>query len=236
LLITSKSSINYTLDEIVKHSFPVHYRQRQEEEKMVKESDKIVIPLFLLGDLVLFPGNQLPLHVFEPRYRLMIRRCIEGSHRFGVVPFVNGKLSDIGTAAFIENLFVFPDGRSLVLTTGEERFKVKSMWQQDGYSMAEIDILGDSEDPLKKDKISDCFKKSKELVKAKFAQNINQVEEKFGKMPTDCSKFTFWLAQFLPKTIVNKHHILATFDLYSRIEYLANILDNYNLNSGCSIS
>jgi len=129
------------LDEIVRLHFPDQYRQRQEEEKMLKETDKLVIPLFMLGETVLFPGNQLPLHVFEPRYRLMIRRCIEGSHRFGVVPFVNGKLGDIGTAAFIENHFIFPDGRSLVLTTGEERFKVKSLWQQDGYAMAEIDFF-----------------------------------------------------------------------------------------------
>jgi len=78
-------------------------------------------------------------------------------------------------------------------------------------------------------------------VNVKFAHNIKQVEEKYGKMPTEnCSKFTFWLAQFLPKSIVNKHHILSTFDLSARIEYLENILDNYNqnfnLNSGCSIS
>ena len=96
------------------------------------------MPLFLLGQLVLFPKTSLPLHVFEPRYRLMIRRCLEGSHRFGVVPHLNNGLAPIGCTAQIENHYVFPDGRSLVATTGEKRFKIISLSEQDGYKVAKV--------------------------------------------------------------------------------------------------
>lgn len=65
------------------------------------------IPLFLLGETTLYPGMPLPLHVFEPRYRLMVRRCLEGSRMFGVVPQLrsaNGKLAPFGTAVEVSVL------------------------------------------------------------------------------------------------------------------------------------
>ena len=47
-------------------------------------ADVMELPLFPLN-VVLFPGQTLPLHIFEPRYRIMIQRCIEQSQPFGVV-------------------------------------------------------------------------------------------------------------------------------------------------------
>ena len=54
------------------------------------------MPLFPL-DLVLFPGVALPLHIFEPRYRLMVKRCLESRTPFGVINISGGQLATIGT-------------------------------------------------------------------------------------------------------------------------------------------
>jgi Lon protease-like protein len=92
-----------------------------------------LLPLFPLG-AVLFPGALMPLHIFEPRYRLLIRRCIERRRPFGIVliksgPEVGGGAEpyDIGTEAKIVAESPLPDGRSYIVTRGERRFAVEGL-------------------------------------------------------------------------------------------------------------
>ena len=88
------------------------------------------LPLFPLP-VVLFPGGMMPLHIFEPRYRQMVARCIEGDKRFGLVyhdPDRHGPFQMepgvIGTVAEILKFEPLPDGRSLIYVRGDERFEV----------------------------------------------------------------------------------------------------------------
>lgn len=92
-----------------------------------------LLPLFPLGT-VLFPGALLPLHIFEPRYRLLIRRCIERQLPFGVVLIRNGQEVgggaepyEVGTEAKIVAESELPNGRSYIVTRGERRFAVESL-------------------------------------------------------------------------------------------------------------
>ncbi|MBV9772853.1 MAG: LON peptidase substrate-binding domain-containing protein [Gemmatimonadetes bacterium] len=89
------------------------------------------LPLFPLP-VVLFPGALMPLHVFEPRYRQMMAWCLEGDREFGLIyhdpdrfgPFdaVPGR---VGCIAHILKFQPLPDGRSLILTEGTERFRIE---------------------------------------------------------------------------------------------------------------
>lgn len=89
------------------------------------------LPLFVLP-AVLFPGAALPLHVFEPRYRRLVARCIEGDGRFGAVyhdveslgPFLIEE-GRVGCIARITKFTPLPDGRSMVETRGVERFRIR---------------------------------------------------------------------------------------------------------------
>jgi Lon protease-like protein len=89
------------------------------------------LPLFPLS-VVLFPGAPMPLHVFEPRYRQMVARCVEGDSRFGLIyhdPDRHGPYTlepgGVGCVAEILKFQPLPDGRSLILCRGEERFRVE---------------------------------------------------------------------------------------------------------------
>lgn len=89
-----------------------------------------LLPLFPLGN-VLFPGALMPLHIFEPRYRLLIRRSIERERPFGVVLIRSGREVGgpaephaVGTEARIVAASPLPDGRSYIVTRGERRFAV----------------------------------------------------------------------------------------------------------------
>jgi Lon protease-like protein len=89
------------------------------------------LPLFPLPT-VLLPGATMPLHIFEPRYRQMVARCVEGDSRFGLVyhdpdrggPF-HADEARVGTVARILKFQPLPDGRSLIFTVGEERFVIR---------------------------------------------------------------------------------------------------------------
>jgi len=92
-----------------------------------------LLPLFPLGS-VLFPGALLPLHIFEPRYRLLIRRSVERERPFGIVLIRSGAEVGpaavphaIGTEARIVAVSRLADGRSYIITRGERRFAVDAL-------------------------------------------------------------------------------------------------------------
>ncbi len=90
------------------------------------------IPLFVLPT-VLLPRARLPLHVFEPKYRQMVARCLEFDKRFGLL-FHRDDLygvfriepGRIGCVAEIGTFQPLPDGRSLMITEGVERFRIEA--------------------------------------------------------------------------------------------------------------
>ena len=109
------------------------------------------IPLFPLHT-VLCPGIALPLHIFEPRYRLMIERCIEQAAPFGIVVIRAGQevgatdvaIAGIGTFAEIREATRLPDGRYDILVVGSGRFAVESVDTiKEPYLVAEVSGIED---------------------------------------------------------------------------------------------
>ncbi len=105
------------------------------------------LPLFPLN-LVLFPGAQLPLHIFEQRYRLMVSRCIEEQKPFGVVFIregheVGGHVVPhlVGTVASIESAYRLADGRMYIVTVGQGRFRINYPLTVDPYMVAMVTML-----------------------------------------------------------------------------------------------
>ncbi|KAJ2998691.1 hypothetical protein NUW58_g236 [Xylaria curta] len=104
------------------------------------------IPVFVCT--MSFPSMPLFLHVFEPRYRLMIRRSMEGDRTFGMVL---GRAPSQGEPDFMElgvllrivNIEFFPDGRSLLETVGISRFRITRHGFLDGYVVANIEKVDD---------------------------------------------------------------------------------------------
>lgn len=88
------------------------------------------LPLFPLP-AVLFPTQIMPLHVFEPRYRRLVARCLETDRRFGLLyhdpdrqgPFLTEE-GRVGCVAEIREARALPDGRSLVTARGTTRFRI----------------------------------------------------------------------------------------------------------------
>jgi Lon protease-like protein len=107
------------------------------------------LPLFPLNT-VLFPGAELPLHIFEPRYRQMIGQCIEQEAPFGVVlirsgPEVGGIAEPhrVGVTARITRVERLPDGRMNIVGIGQDRFRILDTSTALPYLTGEVELLGD---------------------------------------------------------------------------------------------
>jgi Lon protease-like protein len=105
--------------------------------------------MFPLGT-VLFPGVYLPLHVFEPRYRVMTRRCLDGGGQFGVVLIERGSevgggdvRFSVGTIARIVEAVETDDGRWVLGTVGTRRIRVTRWLPDDPHPRAEVEELED---------------------------------------------------------------------------------------------
>lgn len=82
------------------------------------------IPVFPLG-LVVFPGEHLNLHIFEPRYVQLIQDCFEQQKAFGIPTVIDGKVAEMGTMVeIIEISNKYDDGKMDVKTLGVETFKI----------------------------------------------------------------------------------------------------------------
>jgi ATP-dependent Lon protease len=102
--------------------------------------------LFPLG-VVLLPGEQLPLHVFEPRYRELVGECIEQNAEFGLLHADDDGEREVGTTAGVaEVVRRFPDGRLNVVVEGRERFRVARRTEGRSFDTAEIELLPDEPD------------------------------------------------------------------------------------------
>ena len=106
------------------------------------------IPLFPLNT-VLFPGNTIPLHIFEERYKLMIGQCIAEKRPFGVILIRQGaevggpaEPVEVGTTARIVEAQKLDDGKLNVTVIGEQRFRVLGVRRREPYLVGDVEILG----------------------------------------------------------------------------------------------
>lgn len=109
------------------------------------------LPMFPL-ERALLPYDQLPLHIFEPRYRTMIKDCLGAGREFGVVLIERGsevgggdQRFAVGTLAHVVQAVELPDGRFLIHALGIKRIRVSRWLDDDPYPLAEVTVLADAE-------------------------------------------------------------------------------------------
>lgn len=102
------------------------------------------LPLFPLN-LVLYPGEPLPLHIFEPRYRRLLADCLEGDQRFGITAEMQPRPGSLGCIARIRAAQPLEDGRSAIVVIGERRFGVRTLLEAGTpYLMAAVEAFDDA--------------------------------------------------------------------------------------------
>ncbi|KAF5895368.1 LON peptidase N-terminal domain and RING finger protein 1-like, partial [Clarias magur] len=179
------------LQDIMTHLFPQQLAERKQvhDAEMAELSNLTNdIPIFVCT--VAYPGIPCPLHVFEPRYRLMMRRCIEtGTKKFGMCSYEHGKgFADYGCMLEILDQNVLPDGRSYVETRGGSRFRVLRRGQRDGYHTADIEYLQDhkahdAELEMLQRLHDSVYQQAREWYQRLNSRIREQVNQQYGDMP-----------------------------------------------------
>ena len=110
-------------------------------------SRTIRIPLFPLGGALLFPRSQLPLHIFEPRYRSMVSDAASGPGRIGMIQPLRddddnrAPLHAVGCLGEIGGIEELDDGRFNIVLVGTNRFRlVEEAPLEESYRLADVDI------------------------------------------------------------------------------------------------
>jgi Lon protease-like protein len=193
-----------------------------------------IIPLFPLN-IVLFPGMVLPLRIFEPRYRLMIRRCLDGDKQFGVALIKEGEEVGApatpfptGTLAEISGYEVMPDGQIMMVCVGLRRFKIHRQVDGEPYAQAEVEILeeGDPEERVDADLLEHATTTLEAYLGALAnVTNLSITVPKEGLSPIDLS---YLMAATLQVDNAQKQELLESPNVHDRLRRVLGMLEREN--------
>ena len=116
------------------------------------------LPLFPLPDVVLFPQQLLPLHIFESRYRILLQSVLETDQRFGIIRIDpnTGDMAEIGCCAEVLQHQTTDDGRSYIVTLGQQRFRLLNIARETPFRTGMVSWIEDenTNDPESLDELS----------------------------------------------------------------------------------
>jgi len=104
-----------------------------------------LIPLFPL-QVVVFPRTQLPLHIFEERYKEMVGKAIQDNSEFGIVLAKDDGIVNAGCTVMVEKVVErYPDGRMDIVTRGQRRFEILALNEEKDYLQGEVNFFDDED-------------------------------------------------------------------------------------------
>lgn len=160
------------------------------------------LPLFPLN-VVLLPGADLPLHIFEPRYRAMVRDCLDSKSLFGMLLALPNGIAGTGcTAEILEVTKRYPDGRYDILAVGRSPFRVVELFDEEPLLRGEVDFLEDRPAPISSricSELTDLYETCHTLIYGDYPRNLSCVE--------DCN-ISYAIADKLPMDLLWKQRIL----------------------------
>jgi uncharacterized protein len=203
---------------------------------------KTNIPLFPLN-VVLFPGMMLPLHIFEDRYKAMIKECLANDQIFGVVlaktqqaqaPNVDGLYVDdlypIGTTARITAVEHLQDDRMNLITVGQERFVIKGLVSNENdFLVGEVDPfpIAEDEDPIL---IDGMMQKLRPMVKEYIDYLASASGEDLSNavLPNDPKTLAYLAGVAVQGPLADKQDLLSAKSVGVLIAKTVNVLDREN--------
>ncbi|GMY15577.1 LON peptidase N-terminal domain and RING finger protein 1 isoform X1 [Fagus crenata] len=225
-------AVSVTLNNIIQKNFPEEYAERKSEHESLTNLGVDLMPLFVMD--VVIPCQRFPLHIFEPRYRLMVRRIMEGNHRMGmvIIDSTTGSIADFACEVEITECEPLPDGRFYLEIESRRRFRIVQSWDQDGYRVAEVEWVKDIYPPegsRERAELQELANNAAEYAQSwvrkarEAAQQDSRRLEKLlnveAMMPTpqDPEHFSFWLATLSNRRPHEKLDLLRIRDTRERI-------------------
>lgn len=190
-----------------------------------------VIPIFPLS-LVQFPGAITPLHIFEPRYRKLLKDVTEGDKTFGIIYRASANdteavttsellpLGSIGCTVEVAVAQGLPDGRSNILCVGGTRFRLTAYVEGEPYQQAEVEFFDDEmmfEDlAAETARAKSAFQRL--LIASRRLKDENDREaEATPDLPDDAQALSFIVTAYLDIEASEKQALLELTDTSERL-------------------
>ena len=174
--------------------------------------------LFPLG-VVLLPTEQLPLHIFEERYKELIGECLEEDGEFGLVYADDDGLRDLGTRARVVDVLTrFEDGRLNILVEGAERFRLTELTDGRSFNTGLVSPIEDADDPAERPAVDEALR----LFEALREVTESEVDTPDGDAP----QLSFALAAKVELPADDKLALLAETSERVRMEQVQELLAN----------
>jgi Lon protease-like protein len=179
------------------------------------------IPLFPL-DVVLMPGAELPLHIFEPRYQAMVARCLDEKLEFGMILASHQAIAAVGcTAEIVKKIRDYPDGRLDILAVGRSVFHLTELLDEKEYYEGQVEYAEEdayASDGEQRAQLVQLFEKCHLLL---FARPWTMAG------PLDESTLAYRLAAVLPVELEKRQALLETRSEHERRETLLRWMERF---------
>lgn len=233
--------VTRTLHAALQRMLPVQYTRRAAEAVADRAAaPPRRLPLFPLN-YVVFPTQRFPMHIFEPRYRLMLRRVLAGSKRFGLIALRSDgtALADVGCVLEVTRSVAIADGRSMIDTIARERFRVLDSTEElDGYLVARTAPHEDTSG-VDGDHVRTLEGRARELITQLLAQGAQAARD--GRLLQDAlhkmcdvppeesgpSTLGLWLGGMLVTERAERQRLLEMKDAAERLAEMIALLEKY---------
>ncbi|MGZ4463014.1 MAG: LON peptidase substrate-binding domain-containing protein [Gaiellaceae bacterium] len=170
--------------------------------------------------LVLLPGERIPLHVFEPRYRELIAECLEQRRSFGVLLSEEESLREVGTeASVVEVLEQTEDGRSTILVEGGSRFRLSELTAGRSFRTGLAEPFADEREDEPEQELVD---RTMELFRRLAALTETDIDE---LLEEGIEPRAFSIAAHVELELERKQELLELRSERERMELLASLLE-----------
>jgi ATP-dependent Lon protease len=195
--------------------------------------DQIEIPLFPLPNVVMFPGVNLPLHIFEDRYKEMVNTCIEDDSPFGIV-LLSGEqetpssIQRVGVIARVAEVERLDDGRMNIMTAGEVRFRIARFTATEPAWRAEVELLEDQSESG--GRVESLGRQLAELYLDAYRKGLELTGERPGEieLPESPVELSFMVPYVLDIGAEAKQALLESLSTHDRLVELIDYLKGAN--------
>lgn len=190
-----------------------------------------LIPLFPLP-IVQFPGATTPLHIFEPRYRKMLRDVLETDRTFGIIyqpegPESSRARASVGCLVKVVEDEILPDGRSNIVCVGIQRFRVLVYVGGEPYQQAEVELFDD--EPVSRD-VGDEVTRLTGLLRRAIALSRRLGDDPgtfvdLEDLPVEASQLSSTISCFVEPELGEKQELLELVDAEERLIRAGRLLE-----------
>ena len=189
------------------------------------------LPIFPLPEVVLFPQEVLPLHIFESRYRMMLKSVLETDSMFGVIKWDSDtkSIANVGCCAQIIKHHTTEDGRSNIITLGQQRFQILEIVRSTPYCSAMVSWINDENvDSLHKlDELKDSVTEALSDVVNLTSKLTNSKKHLPDKLPNNPMELSFWIGAHLGGPVAEEQQrLLEERNTYTRLQREFEMLDH----------